>query len=202
MRRFGVRIPTGSRKKPGCTSNRAFLCPPSLSEGKAQTMPENCAAVPGFMLGHKTPQRGSLRNPCRVTQKPDCTSNRAFLLRRIGPSRQRQSAAISQCQRRWLPLQHLAHHHPDCRRPSLPVHAFMACNWLGEPSRLGRSFDGVRPSRALLMHVTCWICGLPQCLSGHPFAGVVGSCIGQGGRGSHRSALAVQHPTRESCWSD
>ena len=25
MRRFGVRIPTGSRKKPGCSSNRAFL---------------------------------------------------------------------------------------------------------------------------------------------------------------------------------
>ena len=121
-------------------------------------MPENCAAVPGFMLGHKTPQRGSLRNPCRVTQKPDCTSNRAFLLTWMAPSRQRQSAAISQCQRRWLPLQHLAHHHPDCRRPSLPVHAFMACNRhvVGSPlvhvmvAGLGRirGFGGVEAGEA------------------------------------------------------
>ena len=61
--------PTGSRKKPGCTCNRAFLCPPSLSSLKRRQgtkMPENCAAVPGFMLGHKTPRQGSQRNPCRA----------------------------------------------------------------------------------------------------------------------------------------
>ena len=41
MRRFGVRIPTGSRKKPGCTCSRAFLCPPSLSSLKRRQGTQN-----------------------------------------------------------------------------------------------------------------------------------------------------------------
>ena len=99
MRRFGVRIPTGSRKKPGCTSNRAFLCSAKSEFTQAKARHKQCPRTAqqfqASCSGTRPRNGDHFVILAGVTQKPDCTSNRAFLLTWMAPSRQRQSAAIS-----------------------------------------------------------------------------------------------------------
>ena len=131
MRRFGVRIPTGSRKKPGCTCNRAFLCPPSLSSLKRRQGTQNARELRSSSRLHARAQNPAPGDhivipPELLFRTPVSRCSRAFHLTSMAPPSRCLIAAISECQRRWLPLQHLAYHHPDCRRSSLLVHAFMA----------------------------------------------------------------------------